>query len=305
MRLKMIFATLTLSSFGLASGPELWVGSYFGDTIQRYDLATGNAIGTVGTGKLDGTLGMSLGSDGAVYVCSELTGSVEKFDQSGTWESRFLNASSPTGIAFDKLGNAFVSQFDLDSVAKFSPSGTNLGTFVSPGSGGLDGPDLGITFGPDGEFYVPSFYGGDVMKYDHATGAFLGKFIPAGSGGLTQPRQMLWRDGKVYVSSDNGSKVLRYDGTTGAFIDTFVAAGSGGLNGATGLAFSGDSLYVTSWKNNRVLRYDASTGAFQGAFVVSGLNGPVSLLVVPEPNTLLVSVLGCGWFAKRRLMKRR
>lgn len=303
MRNLTFLAACCLFTPVAASAAELWVGNYFGDNIQRFDITTGTNLGTVGTGKLDGTLGMTMGSDGSVYACSELTGSVEKFSQSGVWQSRFATATTPTGIAFDNPGNAYVTQFDSDSVARYSSTGSLLGTFVAPGSGGLDGPDLGVTFGPDGNLYVPSFWTGDVMKYDGATGAFISKFISAGSGGLTQPRQMVWKDGKVYVSSDNGNKVLRYDGVTGAFIDTFVTAGSGGLGGASGMVFSGGSLYVTSWRNNRILRYDANTGAFQSAFVTTGLNGPVSLLLVPEPVSMVTLATVCGLIVKGR--KRR
>jgi outer membrane protein assembly factor BamB len=131
------------------------------------------------------------------------------------------------------------------------------------------------------------------------------KFIAAGSGGLSQPRQIIWRDGKMYVTSDNGNKVLRYDASTGVFLDTFISAGSGGLNGATGMVFAGNSVYISSWRNNRVLRYDASTGAFQSSFATTGLNGPVSLLVVPEPATMAILAGGVlGLLRTRKAMKR-
>ncbi|MBI1335075.1 MAG: PEP-CTERM sorting domain-containing protein [Armatimonadetes bacterium] len=286
---KTLFLSLALLSLPLAAfaSDELWVGSYFGDNIQRYDLTSGSSLGMVGAGKLDGTLGMTIGPDGSVYVCSELTGSLEKFDRNGAWLGRFATANSPTAVTFDKDGKAYVGQFDIDSVAKYSSTGSPLGSFVLPGSGGLDGPDIGATFGPDGNLYVPSFNSGDVLRYNGTTGAFIDKFIPSGSGGLSQPRQIIWRNGAMYVTSDNGNKVLRYDASTGTYIDTFIAANSGGLNGATGMVFYKDSVYITSWRNNRVLKFDATSGAYQGDFVASGLSGPVSLLVVPEPSAVI------------------
>ncbi|MBS1713231.1 MAG: PEP-CTERM sorting domain-containing protein [Armatimonadetes bacterium] len=301
--MRTTFFLLTAFITHAALAEELWVGSYTGDHIKRYDLTTGTLIGPVEGGHLNGPLGMSLGPDGKVYATSELTGSVETFAQDGSWKGRFATASSPTAIAFRHDKSAFVAEFDTDSVSWYAPDGTPKGTFVTAGSGGLDGPDLGTVFGPDGDLYVPSFWSGAVLRYDGATGASKGAFVVAGSGGLSQPRQMLWRGPYVYVSSDNGNRVLRYDGTSGAFVDTFVTTGSGGLNGASGMAFYGDSLYVTSWRNNRILRYDAATGAFQGAFVTTGLSGPVSLLVVPEPASLMALTAAGTALLKRRRSK--
>lgn len=305
MRHHCLLSLALLSLPFVANAEELWVGSYFGDNVQRFDLATGMNLGIVGTGKLDGTLGMTIGTDGSIYICSELTGSIEKFNGAGAWQGRFATATSPTGVAFDATGKAYVAQFDTDSVTKYSSTGTLLGNFVSPNSGGLDGPDLGATFGPDGNLYVPSFNSGDVLRYNGTTGAFIDKFIAVGSGGLTQPRQIIWREGKVYVTSDNGNKVLRYDSNTGAFLDTFISSGSGGLNGATGMVFFGNSVYISSWRNNRVLKYDALTGAFQSSFVTSGLNGPVSLLVVPEPASVAVLGGGLAFLIRQRKPKKQ
>jgi len=298
MRFSILLLTTILTT--TARAEELWVGSYNGDHIKRFDLTTGSLIGQVEPGHLNGPLGMALGSDGKVYATSELTGSVETFAQDGSWKGRFATASSPTAVTFRNDGSAFVAEFDTDSVAWFGADGSSKGTFVTSGSGGLDGPDLGTVFGPDGDLFVPSFWSGAVLRFDGTTGASKGAFVPAGSGGLTQPRQMVWRGPYVYVSSDNGNRVLRYDGTSGAFVDTFVTAGSGGLSGASGMVFYGNSLYVTSWRNNRILRYDAATGAFQGAFATTGLSGPVSLLVVPEPASL-TALAAAGW----ALMKRK
>lgn len=296
----LIFICTLLLPFSLMS-QELWVTNYFGDSIRRYDANNGSFIGTAGKGKLDGPLGLALGPDSSVYVTSELTGSIEKFQSTGGWSSRFSTAVTPTSIAFDSTGNSYVSQFESDSVTKYDSSGTLVGEFISSGSGGLNGPDLGAVFGPDGNFYVPSFYSNEVLKYDGKTGAFISKFIT----GISQPRQILWKDGKVYVSSDNGNKVMRYDAITGATIDTFVTSGLGGLNGAVGMAFYQDSLYVASSRNNRILKYNATTGAFQGSLITSGLNGPVGILIVPEPGTC-VTILGCiAVMAKQKLRSKR
>ena len=101
---------ISVCSVGTSNEPKLAVargdcfdgGSYFpgignfsGDNLKRYDLSSGTLNGTVGVGKLDGPLGMAIGPDGTVYASSEATGSIEKFDTSGNWLSRFTTANSP------------------------------------------------------------------------------------------------------------------------------------------------------------------------------------------------------------------
>lgn len=298
MRIKGILFGLTIAIAGQAGAVELWVANYFGNNVKRFDIDTGVEVGSI-NGIL-GPLGMTYGPGNKVYIAAENSNSIRTFSPTGADLGNFatVGMNAPTAIAF-KGGAAFVANFNANSVTQYDLGGNFTGTFVTGGSGVMNGPDIGMTFGPDGNLYVPSFWNHRIQKYNGTTGAYLGDFVTAGSGGLTQPRQILWRDGLAYVTSDNGSKVLRYNGTTGAFVDTFVTAGSGGLNSASGMLFYGNSLFIASGRNHRVLRYDAATGAFQGAFITSGLNGPVTLLVVPEPTTLVMIATGMAMVARR------
>jgi len=49
----------------------------------------------------------------------------------------------------------------------------------------------GLTFGPDGNFYIASF--DTVKRFDGATGAFIDDFVAAGSGGLWAGSDLLFR----------------------------------------------------------------------------------------------------------------
>lgn len=278
---------LTLSCFLSlgATAQELWITSYFGDTVRKYDLQTGQSLGTVQAGHLDGPLGMTAAPDGTISVTSEVSNAVEQFDRQGNWVRTLTGgvAQSPTAIAFDDQGRFAVAEFGLSRVSQFSPDGQFLRTLVDPGEGGLDGPDLGMTYGPDGNLYVPSFNNGAILRYD-ANGNALTPFVAPGDSGLTQPRQILWRDGVAYVSSDNGNRVLKFDAQTGAFLGNLFTPGLGSLNGAVGMVFRDDELLVTSWRNSRILRYDLN-GNYLGVFA-SNVSSPVGLLIVPEPTSV-------------------
>ena len=176
-------------------------------------------------------------------------------------------------------GDLLITLGDPPSVLRYSPvTGVPLGSFVTPGSGGIDLPQQ-ITYGPDGNVYVASFGSRNVLRYDGITGDFIDVFVTPGSGGLGGPYGLTFGpDGNLYVSSfffASKPGVLRYDGTTGAFIDVFV---SGSFES---LAFGPDgNLYVTGPAG--ILRYDGLTGqplpapGQSGAFFAAADNHPIT-----------------------------
>jgi hypothetical protein len=226
-------------------------------------------------------------------------------------------------IAFGPDGYLYVVSEASDAVLRYDPAtGAFASAFIPSGSGGLDAP-RGLTFkngyayvtSVGGTTAAP---GKDsVLRYDAATGATAGVsglagdavFISSGSGGLDNPSRVVFgTDGKAYVSSTASvgtstttNSVLRYDGTTGAPAGVsgqtgdamFVSSGSGGLDGPIAMVFRPDGyLYVTSWRNNAVLRYQTSDGAFVGTVVLSGGGGlsfPVDLLFEASGNFLVTN----------------
>jgi streptogramin lyase len=305
MRFRFLFLGALLTTAGAVPATELLVSNYIGDSVARFDLNGGGFLGNFSGGSLDGTLATRVGPNGMLYVCSELNNSIQRFSlTTHTYQDTIASGvglNGPTGLAFDSNGNMLVGNFNNSTVTKFSPGGTLTGTLVASGANGLNGPDIGITIGPDGKLYVPSFNNNAILMFDPTNGGFLGTFANAATG-LTQPRTILFRDNKIWVTSDNGNKVLRYN-PDGTLFDTFVTAGSGGLSGASGMAFGEDGfLYVSSWRNNQVLKYSMNDGSFAGVFASgANLNGPVSLTVVPEPASIAVCLAGLtGMILRRR-----
>jgi WD40 repeat protein len=261
------FATATLLAIGassIAHGAGLYLPNNLNTgrdaEILEFDSMTGAFIDTLVPNSSIGQIqGMTIGPDGNIYA--------SYFDSSVNNNGRIL-------------------RFDL--------AGNFLGTFVTPGSGGLFAP-LGLTFGPDGNLYVGNAYS-TVLRYDGATGASLGTFVT----NVANPQDLVFDvAGNLYVSSGVGDTVTRYNGGTGALIDTFVAAG-GAIDGPIGLAFgpNGD-LFVAGAFSSNIGRYDSSgalvrniSGYFNGAVVLDvafGPDGNLYAFVRPDGATPLTS----------------
>lgn len=176
-------------------------------------------------------------------------------------------------------GDLLITVGDPQSVLRYHPvTGTFLGDFIVPGSGGLELAQT-LTYGPDGNLYVASFGSRNVLRYNGITGAFIDPFVPSGSGGLGGPYGVTFGpDGNLYVTSfffASSPGVLRYNGTTGAFIDVFA---EGVFN--TPAFGPGGNLYVSG--PSGVLRYKGQTGepfpapGQGGAFFAAGDNGPIT-----------------------------
>ena len=71
----------------------------------------------------------------------------------------------------------------------------------------------GLAFGPDGNLYVSSFSGREVLRYDGSTGAFIDIFI--NTGGSNPYSLTFGADGNLYVGLYSDDEVQRFDGTTG------------------------------------------------------------------------------------------
>ncbi|HSI10664.1 MAG TPA: SMP-30/gluconolactonase/LRE family protein [Chthoniobacter sp.] len=113
---------------------NLYVSSYTGASVKKYD-SSGTLLATYTTGS--GPQGMTFDSSGNLFVALTNLGIVEKFSPTGTDLGAFISGvTSPTDLAFDPLGNLYVTSWtpSTGSVLKYSSTGTSLGTFATGGS---------------------------------------------------------------------------------------------------------------------------------------------------------------------------
>lgn len=278
-----------LLTFCGPAAADLLVSNFFSSSVDRYS-PTGLPLGTLSGGSLSGPLCARLGPDGLLYVASEGTNSVLRYNpQTYAFIDEFITPgrgglAGPTGLTWGPDGSLYVPSFSGNSVLRYDgATGAFRGVFVTPGAGGLNGADNGATFGPDGNLYVPSYYGNQVLRYNGSTGAFMNAFVAS----IGRPRVLIFRGSDLLITSETGHSVRRYNAATGAALGTFVAARSGGLTTPVGMAFGEDGLlYVGSTGTNKILRYSGVNGAFQSEFLSAPgatIDGPAFLTFVPAP----------------------
>ncbi len=288
---------------------DLLVSAFFSDNLVAFDEWSGELIGEyTGAGSdLDGTLGVVLGPDSLLYVASEESNMVLRYDPvTRAFVDRFVwddpttpnedetgGLAGPSSVVFDAAGNLFVGSFDNDSIYKYDGiTGAFDRIFVTEASGGLDGPDAGMTVGPDGHLYVPGYYSNSITYYDGSTGESLGDFVPKGSNGMSRPRHLIFREGFLYAACEGSHNVMRFDGASGEYIDDFVTPRSSGLSSPSGMGWGPDGhFYICSGNQNNVRRYDGETGEYIDLFVPNGAGGLSSATFVyfVPTNELLVS----------------
>lgn len=289
---------------------ELYALSLGAAKVHRLDPITGEMLGDVLNVGANGVLspdGLAVMADGTLLVSGYHSDNIAAYNGQGHF-LRFVTESirRPTTGVLDADGMLLVGGFgeegesegttgrdDRDErckgpcackIVRFDPvSGTNLGVFAE--GGGLNGPD-GVHFGPDGNLYVSSFRGDQILRYNGKTGAFLDVFaehaeLDGASGLCFTP------DGRLFVCSWYTAQLMTFNAKTGVFLGRFA---DGAVAWPNRLAMAPDqTLYVSSLANNRISRY-----ALDGALIAQfeGVMQPTDLVLVERRN-------GIGYPVKR------
>lgn len=313
--LVVLTATMSLARAAPPSGtaPCLMASGYNSESIHLFDPVTGAKLGFLdAAGLVPGAQSMRYGPDGNLYVCAEKVDRVLRFDgATGTLLGTFVGddpntpqdedggLDGPTAAVFGPDGHLYVASFDTDRVLRYDgTTGAFLDVFVvddpaTPANeaGGLDGPDAGMTFGPDGRLYVPSFQSNQILRFDAETGAFVDVFNK--SGPLSRPRMIRFRgDGVAFVTSWGNARILKY-APDGTFLGIFASPPT-----PTGLVFEPGTghVLVTSDNQNYVRRFDGLTGQALTPIATgatSGITGGTYLEIFPRYE-LELSLLAPG-----------
>jgi DNA-binding beta-propeller fold protein YncE len=282
--------------------PEQWyyLSSSATDEVYRFEEDSGELLGVLDQ-SVPGAFASFIGLDGDLFVATQKTGAVLRFDGiTGEYLGEFIEAGSgglsrPTAPLLTPDGKyLIVGDLDLNGYLRFDgQTGEYIGVFADPSTSPINGPFMPI-FSPYPEFagkiLFASGFTNSIQVYDIESGNYERDLVEPGSGGLSVPIGLdFGPDGNLYTSSAGTSSVKRYDGQTGAYIDDFVPTGSAGLKNPRAIEFGGtnSNLYVVSNDTNNVLVYDRITGDFlseSSSGSEAGFLEPRGLIFTARPN---------------------
>ncbi|MGJ8664195.1 MAG: hypothetical protein ACSHWU_11110, partial [Marinicella sp.] len=133
-----------------------------------------------------------------------------------------------------------------------------LRTVLPANNGQIQGIDIGMAMGPDGQLYVPGYDSDSILRVNPNTSA-TSQFVPTGANGLDRPRSILFLDDRILVTAWGNQAIFSYS-LSGQFQGSVVT----GFPGAAGMIADGpDHILVTSDTLSTVRRYQISDFSFE------------------------------------------
>ncbi|HYA79055.1 MAG TPA: PEP-CTERM sorting domain-containing protein [Candidatus Nitrosopolaris sp.] len=282
----------------LAAAPataQIYVVNAGSGTIGEYSLS-GQTINSSFITGLSSPTGLAV-SGGYLYVAQE-NGTIREYTTSGALVNPSLISGLylPWGIAISG-NNLFVANAGGESstIGEYTINGATVNASLVTGLGNPTG------LATDGTYlYVTCWHTGTVGIYT-TSGAGITTFGAPGAypGGI-----VLDGSGHVYVSTLNG--VGEYT-TAGVPINPTLI--SGGYNSGVGIALDGNGHLF--WADNyggaggNVIGEYTTNGQLINANFITGLSNPVAMVLVPEPATSVLVLVGLAGLVCRSVFRRR
>ena len=251
---------------------------FYGGNVRQYSTSGQLLNGSFITG-IEGPWGIAADDAGAVYVW-DYYGTVRKYSGDGT----LLNNSliSGQGVSYGGMtfhnGSLYLTEWSTRRIAQYTTSGAIVNASLVSGLDYATKP----TFGGNGNMYV--LLAGKISEYT-PTGSFVKNI---NISGLAYPGGLAMDQNYFYISDYGLNKILKYT-LGGTLVSSALITG---LQSPGDIYLDGDGgLYVINRGGGAIGKY-STTGVTINSSFVSGLTTPLSFVVVPEPATITVTILG-------------
>ena len=260
-------------------------------------------------GQLSEPRGLTLDSEGDIWVADTGNDRIEEFDAEGEFVQEFgsLGAGDgqldhPSALALDSEGDIWVADTGNNRIEEFSPEGEYLAQFGETGTGEaqLSGP-RGLALDSAGNVWIADTGNDRVQQWGTAAHRVFDEALYQGTlgregseaGQLQAPSDVaLDAEGHPWVTSRLNDRIEQFS-PEGEYLSQFGESGSGNgqLDHPASLAFdpSGD-IWVSDHGNNRVEKFD-SGGQYVAQFGSYGSsNGQLD-----GPEGIAVNAVGDVW----------
>ena len=183
------------------------------------------------------------------------------------------------GVAVDKSGNVWTTNFVNNSIGEFNTLGVPTSTSSGFTGGGLNGP-YGIAIDSVGNIWTPNYSGNTLSEYVPSTG-FNGTGFAA--GGLTAPTWItIDKSGNFWIT--NTATVSEFS-SAGVAKSTSTGYTTGGISGPEMIAAdTSGNVWIANKTGSTLSEFTGSTGLANASSPYSGggLNGPYGLAIDPS-----------------------
>ena len=231
---------------------------------------------------LDFPEGPAFAPDGVLW-CTELNGGRLVRIVAGKVEHIETNGR-PNGMAFDRLGRAWVCDSGQNAIRRFDPRSKQWETILDQidGQALLAPNDLVFDQGGNLIFTCPNF--GDEERKGYVVCLTPQRMAVKIAEGFYRPNGLEFvTGGKTLVVGDTFQKTLfkgGWDGVNLRWLGVTEWAKVGGKDGPDGMAFGGDGLLYQAIYGDGVVRVVASSGSIVREIKTMGLN-PTNVAIDP------------------------
>ncbi|HET8954524.1 MAG TPA: NHL repeat-containing protein, partial [Solirubrobacterales bacterium] len=173
---------------------------------------------TPGLGATPFDVGVS--ADGTLWMTDPDTKLIYRYSETGTLKSFFAvpqpygGVALPFGIDVDEFGNGWVALQGSNQIMEFSPSGTQLFTFGTTGSGsGQFNSPFDVAIAPSGNLFVSDSLNHRIQEFK-PDGGFMRTFGTSGAAPnqLNTPKNIAVAPGnKLVVADFNNKRIARWE----------------------------------------------------------------------------------------------
>ena len=245
-------------------GSLLLVSSWRTDNVKIYDGCDGSYIRDLDDNNLlDGPQTIFQDANQDLIVVSESNNRLVKFDGMTLSNGQVVSGDDPntptvepslitTPIGAIPMGDKVIlSGYSQSEIIEVDMQNWQRSKTILPASSGvIQGADVGIAIGPDGDLYVPGFDSDNVLKINLQT-LTNSQFINNSS--LDAPRSIVFDEQRMLITGWRNNAILEYQ-TNGQFKGVFA-----NITRPTGMIKDGDDhILVASDINNSVIRFNLS-----------------------------------------------